>query len=74
MVGDWDNAELSRSAASLGWRLRSSRVGAQSQSLGTLYIDEHVRLYHGQLTELPRRPANQFSMHVHPELAGAKRL
>ncbi len=28
---------------------------AEPQSAGTLYIDGHVRVYHGQLTELPRR-------------------
>ena len=28
---------------------------AQPESAGTLYIDGHVRVYHGQLTELPRR-------------------
>jgi hypothetical protein len=39
MLDDRDSAGLSRSAA----------------SLGTLYIDKHVRLDHGQLTELPRR-------------------
>jgi len=30
-------------------------MAAQPQSVGTLYIDGHVRVYHGQLTELPRR-------------------
>jgi hypothetical protein len=28
---------------------------AQPQSAGTLYIDGHVRVYHGHLSELPRR-------------------
>jgi hypothetical protein len=28
---------------------------AEPASAGTLYIDGHVRVYHGQLTELPRR-------------------
>jgi hypothetical protein len=28
---------------------------AQPESAGTLYIDGHVRVYHGHLTELPRR-------------------
>jgi hypothetical protein len=28
---------------------------AQPESAGTLYIDGHVRVYHGALTELPRR-------------------
>jgi hypothetical protein len=37
--------------------------------------DVHVRLDHGQWIALPRRtPTNQFSMQVHPELAGAKCL
>lgn len=30
-------------------------MAAQPQSAGTLYIDGHVRVYHGELTELPRR-------------------
>lgn len=30
-------------------------MAAQPESAGTLYIDGHVRVYHGQLTELPRR-------------------
>ncbi|MBI5278167.1 MAG: hypothetical protein HY854_17085 [Burkholderiales bacterium] len=30
-------------------------MAAQPQSVGTLYIDGHVRVYHGQLTQLPRR-------------------
>jgi hypothetical protein len=28
---------------------------AQPESAGTLYVDGHVRVYHGELTELPRR-------------------
>jgi len=28
---------------------------SQPQSVGTLYVDGHVRVYHGQLTALPRR-------------------
>ena len=28
---------------------------AQPESAGTLYIDGHVRVYHGHLTPLPRR-------------------
>jgi hypothetical protein len=28
---------------------------AQPESAGTLYIDGHVRVYHGELTQLPRR-------------------
>jgi hypothetical protein len=28
---------------------------AQPESAGTLYVDGHVRVYHGHLTELPRR-------------------
>lgn len=30
-------------------------MAAQPESAGTLYVDGHVRVYHGQLTELPRR-------------------
>jgi len=30
-------------------------MAAQPQSAGTLYVDGHVRVYHGHLTELPRR-------------------
>jgi len=30
-------------------------MAADAQSAGTLYIDGHVRVYHGHLTELPRR-------------------
>ena len=30
-------------------------MAAQPESAGTLYIDGHVRVYHGQLTALPRR-------------------
>jgi hypothetical protein len=35
MVGDWDSAELSRSAASIGWRL-GVVARAESQSVDTL--------------------------------------
>jgi len=30
-------------------------MSAQPQSAGTLYVDGHVRVYHGGLTQLPRR-------------------
>jgi len=30
-------------------------MSTEPQSAGTLYIDGHVRVYHGELTELPRR-------------------
>jgi len=30
-------------------------MAAQPESAGTLYVDGHVRVYHGQLTPLPRR-------------------
>lgn len=30
-------------------------MAAEPESAGTLYIDGHVRVYHGKLTELPRR-------------------
>lgn len=39
------------------WAAHLSRywMEADSKSAGTLYIDGHVRLYHGELTKLPRR-------------------
>jgi len=39
------------------WALHLSRywMTADSKSAGTLYVDGHVRLYHGELTKLPRR-------------------
>jgi hypothetical protein len=36
-------------------KLAREWMEAQPESAGTLYIDGHVRVYHGQLTELPRR-------------------
>lgn len=36
-------------------KLAREWMEAQPESVGTLYIDGHVRVYHGQLTELPRR-------------------
>ena len=42
-VADWSRA------------LAQDWMAAQPQSAGTLCIDGHVRVYHGDLTELPRR-------------------
>lgn len=36
-------------------QLAKEWMEAQPESAGTLYIDGHVRVYHGQLTALPRR-------------------
>jgi hypothetical protein len=36
-------------------RLAQEWMEAEPESAGTLYIDGHVRVYHGALTELPRR-------------------
>lgn len=36
-------------------RLAQEWMAAQPESAGTLYIDGHVRVYHGHLTQLPRR-------------------
>jgi hypothetical protein len=36
-------------------KLAREWMEGQPESAGTLYIDGHVRVYHGQLTELPRR-------------------
>jgi prepilin-type processing-associated H-X9-DG protein len=30
-------------------------LGAHSESVGLFYADGHVRVYHGSLTDLPRR-------------------
>jgi hypothetical protein len=40
-----------------GWSSTLARewMEASSQSVGTFYIDGHVRVYHGELTPLPRR-------------------
>lgn len=42
-VGEWSHL------------LAQEWMAADPESAGTLYIDGHVRVYHGQLTELPRR-------------------
>ncbi len=42
-VGEWSHT------------LAQEWMEADPQSAGTLYIDGHVRVYHGHLTELPRR-------------------
>jgi hypothetical protein len=43
VVGEWSRT------------LAQEWMAADPQSAGTLYIDGHVRVYHGHLTELPRR-------------------
>jgi len=48
---------LSKGNAAEKWASQLSKywMEADSKSAGTLYIDGHVRLYHGGLTKLPRR-------------------
>jgi hypothetical protein len=50
-------AELSRDDAAEKWGGLLSRdwMEASPELTGALYVDGHVRLYHGQQTELPRR-------------------
>lgn len=49
--------DLSTGDTAEEWASHLSRywMGADTKSAGTLYIDGHVRLYHGGLTKLPRR-------------------
>ncbi len=49
--------DLSTGEASEHWAAHLSRhwMNANSEMVGTLYIDGHVRVYHGHLTKLPRR-------------------
>ncbi len=49
--------ELSSGDTAEKWASHLSRywMESDSKSAGTLYIDGHVRLYHGGLTKLPRR-------------------
>jgi DNA invertase Pin-like site-specific DNA recombinase len=49
--------ELSTGNTAEKWALHLSRYWMEldTKSAGTLYIDGHVRLYHGGLTKLPRR-------------------
>ena len=49
--------ELSKGDTSEEWASHLSKhwMKSDSKSAGTLYIDGHVRLYHGGLTKLPRR-------------------
>jgi len=49
--------ELSRQDASELWAAHLSRywMGNAGDEVGTLYIDGHVRVYHGSLTKPPRR-------------------
>ena len=49
--------DLSTGDTAEEWASHLSRywMGSDTESAGTLYIDGHVRLYHGGLTKLPRR-------------------
>jgi len=47
--------EESQAVREWSGKLAREWMEAQPESAGTLYIDGHVRVYHGQLTELPRR-------------------
>jgi len=50
-------SQLSQASAPEQWSGLLSRqwLGESPDLLGTLYVDGHVRLYHGKQTELPRR-------------------
>ena len=50
-------AQLSQGNAPEEWAglLSQQWLGADPERAGTLYVDGHVRLYHGKQTELPRR-------------------
>lgn len=50
-------AALSVNGASAQWAVRLSRQWMEDSPdlAGALFVDGHVRLYHGKLTELPRR-------------------
>jgi biotin operon repressor len=50
-------AQLSADDAAQRWSTRLGRdwMEAAPELAGTLYIDGHVRVYHGRLTKLPRR-------------------
>jgi len=49
--------ELSAGDGAERWAAHLSRywMSQEPESIGTLYIDGHVRVYHGRLTKLPRR-------------------
>ena len=49
--------ELSADQSAEKWAAHLSRywMEQEPESVGALYIDGHVRVYHGQLTQLPRR-------------------
>jgi len=51
------DAALSRDGASEKWAAVLSRqwMDANPEAVGTLYIDGHVRDYHGSKTKLPRK-------------------
>ena len=50
-------AQLSQDQAPQRWagKLSQEWLRQEPELAGTLYVDGHVRLYHGHLTELPRR-------------------
>ena len=47
--------EPGRSSATLGRHLSQEWMEQNSELAGMLYVDGHVRLYHGRLTKLPKR-------------------
>ncbi|HEY5909244.1 MAG TPA: hypothetical protein VJA21_01425 [Verrucomicrobiae bacterium] len=47
--------EASQAVRQWSGKLAREWMEAQPQSAGTLYIDGHVRVYNGELTQLPRR-------------------
>ncbi len=49
--------KMSTNEAAEHWAAHLSRhwLNAEYEAVGTLYIDGHVRVYHGHLTKLPRR-------------------
>ncbi len=49
--------ELSADSAAEHWAAHLGKywMGADPEAVGTLYVDGHVRVYHGEQTKLPRR-------------------
>ncbi len=49
--------ELSRNESAKRWAVELGRLWmeAEPESVGTLYVDGHVRVYHGHQTKLPRK-------------------
>jgi hypothetical protein len=49
--------ELSAGEGAEAWAAELSRgwMAAEPEAVGTLYVDGHVRVYHGALTKLPRK-------------------